>query len=72
LDAYANERFSIRRRYKLMLKGDGSFQILKTINENAYKVDLSSDYGVSAIFNVSNISLFDVDDESRSNPFKER
>jgi len=55
-----------------MLKGDGSFQILKTINENAYKVDLSSDYGVSAIFNVSNISLFDVDDESRSNPFKER
>lgn len=55
-----------------MSKGDGPFQILETINDNAYKVDLSSDYGVSAIFNIFNISLFNVDDESRSNPFQER
>ena len=35
-------------------------------------MDLPGEYGVSATFNVSNLSLFDVGDDSRSNPFKER
>ena len=35
-------------------------------------MDLSGEYGVNATFNVSNFSLFDVDDDSRSNSFKER
>jgi hypothetical protein len=34
-------------------------------------VDLSGDYGVRAIFNVSNHPLFDVGDDLRSNPFEE-
>jgi phage portal protein BeeE len=32
---------------------------------------LLGEYGVSAIFNVSNLTLFDVGDDSRSNHFEE-
>ena len=52
--------------------GDGSFQILKRINDNAYKVDLSGEYGVTATFNVSDLTLFDVGDDSRLSPFEKR
>jgi hypothetical protein len=65
------ERFP-EQRSKLMPQGDGPYQIIERINDNAYKVDLPGEYGVSAKFNVSNLSLFDVGDDSRSNPFEER
>ena len=55
-----------------MLKGDGPIQILKLINDNSYKVDLLGEYDVTATFNVYNLSLFDLGDDSRSNSFKER
>jgi hypothetical protein len=42
------------------------------INDNAYKMDLPGEYSISVTFNVSNLSLFDVGDDSRSNPFEER
>ena len=35
-------------------------------------MDLPGEYNISATFNVSYLSLFDVGDDSRSNPFKER
>jgi hypothetical protein len=35
-------------------------------------VYLLGEYGVSATFNVSDLSSFEVDDDSRSNPFEER
>jgi hypothetical protein len=35
-------------------------------------VDLPSEYGVSATFNVADLSLFDVGEDFRSNPFEER
>jgi hypothetical protein len=35
-------------------------------------VDLPGEYGVSSTFNVSDLSSFDVGDDSRSNPFEER
>jgi hypothetical protein len=35
-------------------------------------VDLPGEYGVSATFNISYLALFDVGDDSRSNPFQER
>ena len=40
---------------------------------NAYKLDLPSDYNVSANFNVANLSPFDFDvgDDSRMNQFKQ-
>ena len=34
-------------------------------------MDLSNKYGVSATFNVSDLSLFDVGDDSKSNSFEE-
>jgi hypothetical protein len=55
-----------------MPRGDGPYQIIERINDNAYKVDLPGEYGVSATFNVSDLSSFDVGDDSRSNPFEER
>jgi hypothetical protein len=65
------ERFLEQRRSKLMPRGDGPYQIIERINDNAYKVDLLGEYGVSATFNVSDLSSFDVGDDSRSNPFEE-
>ena len=66
------ERFPAHRRTKLHPRGDGPFQILEKINDNAYKVDLPGEYNVSASFNVSDLSPFDAGDDSRSNPFEER
>jgi hypothetical protein len=64
------ERFPTHRKSKLQPRGDGPIQILERINDNAYKVDLPGEYGVSATFNVSDLTLFDVGDDSRSNPLK--
>jgi hypothetical protein len=66
------ERFLAHRRTKLHPRGDGPFQILERINDNAYKVDLPGEYTVYATFNVFYLSPFDVDEDSRSNPFEER
>jgi translation initiation factor IF-1 len=66
------ERLPTHRRTKLHPRGDGPFQILEKINDNTYKVDLPGEYKVSATFNVSDLSPFDVGEDSRSNPFEER
>ena len=66
------ERFPARRRSKLHPRGDGPFQVLERINDNAYKLDLPGEYNISATFNVSDLSPFDVGDDSRMNPFEER
>ncbi|XP_071909750.1 uncharacterized protein [Coffea arabica] len=57
------ERFPIKRRSKLLPRGDGPFQVLERINDNAYKLELPGEYGVHATFNVSDLSPFHVDDE---------
>ena len=57
-----NERFPSRRKNKLMLRADGPFEVLEIINDNAYKVDLPGDYGVSATFNVADFSAYQADD----------
>ena len=66
------ERFSARRQSKLHPRGDGPFQVLERINDNAYKLDLPGEYNISATFNVYDLSPFDVGDDSRTNPFEER
>jgi hypothetical protein len=66
------ERFPNQRKSKLQPRGDGPFQVLERINDNAYKIDLPGEYGVSATFNVADLTLFDTDFDSRSNPFEKR
>jgi hypothetical protein len=66
------ERFPAQRRSKLQPRGDGPFQVVARINDNAYKLDLPGEYNVSATFNVSDLSHFNVGYDSRSNPFEER
>jgi hypothetical protein len=66
------ERFSAYRRSKLHSRGDGPFQVLARINNNAYKLDLPGKYNISSTFNVSDLSPFDVGDDSRTNPFEEK
>ena len=66
------ERFPTRGRSKVHPRGDGPFEVLKMINDNAYKLDLLGEYNISATFNVSDLSPFDVGDNSRTNPFEDR
>jgi len=58
------DRFSSKRKSKLMPCSDGPFEILGKIGPNAYKVDLPGEYGVLATFNVADLSpYFDEHDE---------
>ena len=66
------QRFSDHRKSKLQPRGDDPFQVLKKINDNAYKVDLLGEYGVNATFNVDDLTLFETDFDLRLNPFEER
>ena len=67
------ERFPTQRKSKLLPRGDGPFQVLERINDNAYKLDLPGEYNVSTTFNVSDLSPFGEGDELdlRTNPFQE-
>jgi hypothetical protein len=47
------EWFPNQRKSKLQPRGDGPFHVLERINNSAYKIDLSGEYGVSATFNVA-------------------
>ena len=60
------ERFPKQRKSKLMPRGDGPFRVLERLNDNAYRLELPSEFGVNATFNVSDLSLFDVGDERDS------
>lgn len=55
------ERFPEHRKSKLQPRGDGPFQVIQRINDNAYKLDLPGEYNVSATFNVTDLSPFDAD-----------
>ena len=65
------ERFPTQRKSKLDARGDGPFQVLERINDNAYKIDLPSEYNVSTTFNVSDLSPLNMDADSRTNLFEE-
>ena len=66
------ERFPTQWSSKFLYRGDGSFQVLERINDNAYKLDLPREYNVSATFNVTDLSPFDVGDDLRTNHFQDK
>jgi hypothetical protein len=49
------ERFPDLRKSKLVPRADGPFKVLEKINENAYKLDLPTDFGVSPTFNIADL-----------------
>jgi hypothetical protein len=52
------ERFPDLRNSKLMPRANGPFKVLKKINENAYKLDLPADFGVSPTFNIADLKPY--------------
>jgi len=70
------DRFPTKRKFKLSPRGDGPFQVLERINNNAYRLDLLEEYGVNTTFNISDLIPFageaDTEEEEptnlRSNP----
>jgi hypothetical protein len=68
------DRFPELRKSKLMLKADGPFKIMEKINDNAYKLELPLEFGVSPTFNISDLrSYLGEEDEleSRTTPIQE-
>ena len=56
------ERFPSKRKSKLLPRADGPFEVLEKINDNAYKIDLPGEYGVSCTFNVADLKPYFDDD----------
>ena len=68
------ERFSKQRKSKLQPREDEPFQVLERINDNAYKIDILGEYGVSSSFNVADLIPFVAGGDSkdlRANVFQE-
>ena len=68
------ERFPGKRKNKLMPRSEGPFKIIEKINDNAYKLELPGEYGVSATFNVGDLAKYIPDEELRdlrTNSFEE-
>ena len=49
------ERFPDFRKSKLMPRADGPFKVLERINDNAYKLDLPTNFGISPTFNIADL-----------------
>ena len=58
MDPFEEGRFPSKRKSKLMPRAGSPFQILERVNDNAYKVNLLGEYGVSATFNVADLSPY--------------
>jgi hypothetical protein len=52
------ERFPELRKFKLMSHVAGPFKILAKINDNAYKLELTPEFGVSPSFNISDLQPY--------------
>ncbi|WVZ80454.1 hypothetical protein U9M48_027927 [Paspalum notatum var. saurae] len=68
------DRFLDLRKSKLMPRADGPFKIIEKINDNAYKLELPPEFGVSPTFNIADLKpyLGEEDElESRTTPLQE-
>jgi hypothetical protein len=55
---FRKDRFLALRKSKLIPRADGSFKVLERINDNAYKLDLPADFGVSPTFNIADLKPY--------------
>jgi hypothetical protein len=68
------DRFPDLRKSKLMPRADGPFKIVEKINDNAYKLELPLEFGVSPTFNISDLKPYLGDEDelvSRTTPIQE-
>jgi len=68
------DRFPDLRKSKLMPRADGPFKITEKINDNAYKLELPPEFGVSPTFNISDLKPYLGEEdmlESRTTPIQE-
>jgi hypothetical protein len=72
LGVYEEGKISNLGRSKLYFRRDSSIQVLEQNQYNVYKVDIPYEYSINVIFNVFNLYLFDVCDNSRLNTFKDK
>jgi hypothetical protein len=69
------ERFPELRKSKLLPWAGGPFEVLEKVNDNAYKLELSADFGVSPIFNIADLRPYlgeENEFESRMTQMQER
>jgi len=60
-------RFPDSRKSKLLPRADGPFKVVTKINDNAYKLELPADFGVSPTFNIADLKPYlDEEDELES------
>lgn len=52
------ERFPWGKHGKLKPLADDPFKVLQRVGDNAYKIELPGNYGVSATFNVADLSPY--------------
>jgi len=52
------DQFPTQRKSKLMPRGDGHFQVIKRINDNAYEFDMPDIFLGSHTFNISDLTPF--------------
>jgi hypothetical protein len=67
-------RFPNLRKSKLMPRTAGPYKILEKINENAYKLELPPEFGISPTFNILDLKTYlgEEDElESRTTPLQE-
>jgi hypothetical protein len=68
------DRFPDLRKSKLIPRAYGTFKIIEKINDNAYKLELPSEFGVSPTFNISDLQPYLGEEEtleSRMTPIQE-
>lgn len=72
-----NERFPVGTYNKTKMMKYGPFKVLKKIGDNAYVIELHSNWNISNIFNVQELFTFDGDndlffvDNSRTSYFQD-
>src|SRR3954469_16033487 len=52
------DRFPDLRKSKLMTRAAGPFKVLEKINDNAYKLELPAEFGVSPTFNIADLKPY--------------